>query len=129
MYRLGIHPRSAVAFRPARPEDVRWQPLVDVITETGRYVLRADLPGVDPATVEITMEEGVLTIAGERKVGTAAKDVRRTRSERVQGRFRRAFRLPEDADADGIAASSRHGVLEIVVPRRETSRRIEVRAA
>ncbi|HYW93089.1 MAG TPA: Hsp20/alpha crystallin family protein [Gammaproteobacteria bacterium] len=129
MYRVSIHPGRAASARPAGLEDVRWQPPVDVIAETGRYVLRADLPGVDPAGVEITMEDGVLRIAGERESATAGDDVRRTRRERVAGCFARSFRLPDDADPEAVSASSRHGVLEITVPRRERSRRIEVEAA
>ncbi len=124
MYRYRIHAGRVPAALAAD-----WQPPVDVVTETGRYLLRADLPGVDPAGVEITVEDGVLTVAGERPAHAATEGGRRTRSERACGRFSRVFELPEDADAEAVTASSHLGVLEIAVPRRDTRRRIEVEAA
>jgi HSP20 family protein len=105
-------------------------PAVDIREEDVRFVIHADLPGVDPAAIEVSMEDGVLSISGER--GTVGEQRRRDfrRAERARGRFLRRFRLPDGADADGIGATSRHGVLEIVIPKQHKlqPRRIEVAA-
>lgn len=108
-----------------------WTPAVDIREEDGRFVLRADLPGVEPKDVEITLEDGVLTLRGERSSETReAKDGWR-RVERISGRFFRRFTLPDTADAEGVSANSSHGVLEIVIPKqaRVQPKRITVKAA
>jgi HSP20 family protein len=108
-----------------------WAPAVDIIEEQDRFVLRADVPGVAPAEIDISMEDGVLTIAGERHTDKHddAEGVRRF--ERVSGRFYRRFSLPETADAEGIAAKSANGILEVTIPKQPEvqPRRITVEAA
>ena len=97
----------------------RWTPSVDVREDSGRFVITADIPGVDPEDIEVTMENGVLTIKGERKIETRDEgDSGYRRVERVHGSFYRRFTLPDTADAEAISASGRHGVLEVVVPKR-----------
>lgn len=105
-----------------------WMPAVDIREDADRYVLRADLPGVDPKDIEITMENGVLTIRGERTAETATDGSDFRRVERITGRFFRRFTLPDTADAENISASGRHGVLEITIPKhaKVQPRRIEV---
>ncbi|MBI1732332.1 MAG: Hsp20/alpha crystallin family protein [Gammaproteobacteria bacterium] len=96
-----------------------WRPAVDIKEETDRFVILADLPGVDPKDIEITAENGVLTVRGERK---SEKDEEREgfrRVERVRGTFYRRFSLPDTADTDGIKARGRDGVLEITLPKHE----------
>jgi HSP20 family protein len=95
-----------------------WTPSVDIKEEDDRYVLLADLPGVSPEDIEVTMENGILTLRGERN--TEARTVRSgyKRIERVYGSFYRRFSLPDTADAEGIAARYNNGVLEIVIPKR-----------
>jgi HSP20 family protein len=95
-----------------------WSPAVDIKEEADRYVLWADLPGVDPATIDIMMENGILTLKGERI--TEAKERREglKRAERVYGSFYRRFSLPDTADAEGISAKSSHGVVEISIPKK-----------
>lgn len=107
-----------------------WAPAVDIREEPNRYLVYADVPGVDPAQIEITMENGVLTISGERRAETDDNAGGFRRVERVRGKFLRRFTLPESADADKISATSAHGTLEIVIPKREQalSRRIPVDA-
>jgi HSP20 family protein len=100
-----------------------WAPAVDIEEYADRFVLQADVPGVDPAAIEITLEKGVLTLAGSRERGVeqAAPDkggVERRRSERAAGKFLRRFVLPDTADADSVSASNQHGVLQIVIPKR-----------
>ena len=106
----------------------RWSPRVDVREEDGRFVILADIPGVDPADIEIHMDKGTLTIKGERKSETRAEDGKFTRVERTAGAFERRFALPDSADADGITATGKHGVLEIAIPKKPetTPRRISV---
>lgn len=105
-----------------------WIPAVDIQEDADRYVLRADLPGVDPADIEITMENGMLTIRGDRSAERTIENGEYRRVERISGRFFRRFTLPDTADADKIAASGKHGVLEVTIPKHEKvqPRRISV---
>lgn len=99
-----------------------WAPAVDIEEHADQYVLHADVPGVDPATIEITLESGVLTLSGSREKIVEQKDVESRRIERVTGRFLRRFTLPESVDADAVKATGRHGVLAIVIPKREAAK-------
>ena len=94
-----------------------WTPAVDIREEDQRYVIHADVPGVNPDDIEVNMEDGVLTIKGERSTETTDEQAGYKRVERVRGSFYRRFSLPETADADGISAKSRDGVLEVVIPK------------
>jgi HSP20 family protein len=96
-----------------------WVPSVDIKEEENRFVIHADIPGVDPKEIEITMENGVLTIKGERVNETKEERKNYKRIERVRGAFYRRFSLPDTADADKISAIGKHGVLEVVIPKRE----------
>lgn len=99
-----------------------WAPCVDIKEEAGRFILYADIPGVDPKDIEITMENGVLTIKGERMSLREEKKEGYTRVERSQGTFYRRFALPDTADPERISAKGKHGVLEIVIPKREIAK-------
>ena len=105
-----------------------WSPTVDIKEEKHRFVLFADIPGVDPKDIEITMDNGVLTIKGERALESEEERAGYRRMERARGTFHRRFSLPETADAERITARSSHGVLTIDIPKRDlaTPRRIEV---
>jgi HSP20 family protein len=105
-----------------------WQPRVDVREEKDRFIIQADIPGLDPKDIEIHMENGVLTVKGERKAESKEATTQYTRIERAHGLFHRRFALPDSAHADGISASGKNGVLEIVIPKRPetTPRRISV---
>jgi HSP20 family protein len=87
-------------------------------------------PGVDPSTLEVNLERGLLSIAGERKSSVRSTDEKATAhiNERFEGRFSRAITLPDDADPDAVSADMRDGVLHISVQRRASSqpRRIAV---
>lgn len=96
-----------------------WAPPVDIKEEKDRFVLLADVPGVDPKDIEITMENGVLTIRGERKLEPEEERKGFHRMERARGVFYRRFALPDTAEAEKIAASGRNGVLEVVIPKQE----------
>jgi HSP20 family protein len=94
-----------------------WRPAVDIREEAERYVIEADLPGIDPKDIEITMEQGVLTIKGERSSEKEETHEGYRRVERVRGTFYRRFSLPDSADAEHIEAKGKNGVLEIVLPK------------
>lgn len=96
-----------------------WAPAVDVQVEKDRYIIRADVPGVDPKDIEITMENGVLTIKGQRETVTKEEREKYTRTERVRGSFYRRFSLPDTADVEKISAKSSNGVLELIIPKHE----------
>jgi HSP20 family protein len=110
-----------------------WMPAVDVREYANRFELLVDLPGVDPQGVEITLDNGVLTLSGERRErkssGDADTQVQQERRERRQGRFYRRFILPDTADAENVNASGRHGVLEISIKKHAKAqpRRIAVK--
>jgi HSP20 family protein len=106
-----------------------WRPAVDIKEETNRFLITADLPGVDPKDIEITMENGVLTIKGERTSEATEEKDGYKRVERVSGTFYRRFSLPDSADADSIEATGKDGVLTITLPKHEKvqPRRIEVK--
>jgi HSP20 family protein len=108
-----------------------WVPAIDIVEERDRFVLRADVPGVNPDDIEISMEKGVLTVAGERREERKEDFDGMRRLERVCGRFRRRFTLPESVDADRITAKTSNGILEVTIPKQPEvqSRRITVQAA
>jgi HSP20 family protein len=105
-----------------------WVPVVDIKEEKDRFVLHADLPGVKREDIDITMEDGVLSIRGERRLEEVQDEGEYKRIERAYGSFYRRFSLPDTADADNISARSNDGVLEVVIPKRESvkPRRIEI---
>ena len=108
-----------------------WVPAVDISEEDDRFVIRADVPGVNPSDLEITMEDGVLSIQGSRESTSEDEDNGLRRAERIRGRFRRSFSLPETANEEGIAADYNNGVLEIAIPKRQKAepKRITVKAS
>ncbi len=94
-----------------------WLPAVDVHEEAERFLVRADVPGVDRKDIDITAENGVLTIRGERKSETRENGKGYERVERVTGSFVRRFTLPETANTEEIKAKQVNGVLEITIPK------------
>ena len=108
-----------------------WVPAVDIIEEKERFVLRADIPGVTPADIDVSMDAGILTVSGERYAEDRANEDGMRRVERSSGRFHRRFTLPETADADNITAKSNNGILEVTIPKQAVieARRITVEAA
>lgn len=109
-----------------------WVPSVDINEFEDRFQLFVDVPGVDPKDVEITLDNGILVITGERfaQAGKDDENVTRRREERGKGRFYRRFILPDTVDAEKVKASDRHGVLEISIPKQAKAlpRRIKVAA-
>jgi HSP20 family protein len=108
-----------------------WVPAVDIIEENDRFVLRADVPGVEPSDIEVSMDAGVLSISGQRYEEARSEDAGMQRVERASGRFFRRFSLPDTADAESIKAQGKNGILEVTIPKlaEVQARRIEVEAA
>jgi HSP20 family protein len=106
----------------------QWVPRVDIKEEQERFVIFADLPGVDPASIEVNMDKGLLSIRGERRAEERSEGERYSRVERAHGVFYRRFALPESANPDGISAVGRNGVLDTSIPKRPEAspRRINV---
>lgn len=117
--------------RRAASRAADFAPPVDIFEEQGAIVLRADLPGVKPEDVRVTVENGVLTIAGERRFSATSDRAGAHRVESGYGSFTRSFTLPTSVAAEAIEASSEHGVLTIRVPKRAEvqPRRIPVTVA
>lgn len=106
-----------------------WVPAVDIQEDDNAYRIKADVPGVDPKDVEVTLENGVLSLSGERKQEKpSAHDY--SRVERQYGAFLRRFTLPSDADPENVTAEGKHGTLEITVGKSEKAKpkRIEVKS-
>jgi HSP20 family protein len=100
-----------------RAAPAAYVPPVDVHEEAERFVLQADLPGVELADIEITAEKGVLTLRGERKAEKREASQGYERIERVTGSFTRRFVLPENVQSDNIKARFSNGVLEVSIPK------------
>lgn len=94
-----------------------WTPAVDIAETTEAFQIHADLPGVKSEDIEVTAENGVLTIKGQRHEKTEQEKDNYKRIERFTGTFMRRFTLPETADVDSIKATTRDGVLELVIPK------------
>ncbi len=108
-----------------------WAPAVDIIEEKGRFVLRADVPGVRPEDIDVSMDNGTLSVAGERHAMATDENTGVQRIERATGRFLRRFTLPETADAETVSAKCANGILEVIIPKTPEiqARRITVEAA
>jgi HSP20 family protein len=108
-----------------------WVPQADIEEYADRFVLKLDVPGVDIASIEITLDKGLLTLSGERAKDASGKDVQRSRVERPHGRFHRRFTLPDTVDAAGVHATGRNGIVEVTIPKQPKAqpRRIQVASA
>src|SRR5580704_18771349 len=94
-----------------------WLPPVDIHEGADQFALHVDLPGVDPKAVEITADQGVLTIRGKREDARRESREGYRRVERITGEFQRRFSLPDSADAQNIKAKFVNGVLEVAIPK------------
>lgn len=110
-----------------------WMPAVDIREFVDRFELLVDLPGVDPKQVEITLDNSVLTLSGERRDEQSVEkngqgEIQQQRRERRLGRFHRRFILPDTVDAEKVTASGRDGVLAISIAKHAKAqpRRISV---
>jgi HSP20 family protein len=96
-----------------------WSPAVDILERGDEVVLKADLPGVTQNEIDIRVEEGTVTIQGERKFVKESSEENYVQIERPYGTFRRTFSIPRTIDQESIKASYKDGVLRIILPRRQ----------
>ena len=123
--------------RQATPADEEagpcsWLPVVDVYeADDHALVVTAEVPGIDRKDVSITLDDGVLTIAGERKIDSDVNRERWHRSERHYGSFRRSFTVPRTVDAGAVSAEHKDGTLRVRLPLKEDAKphRISIKAA
>ena len=108
-----------------------WQPSVDIFENKDQIVLEAELPGLQREEVELSIENNVLTLRGERKFAKREEADNYHRVERAYGSFARSFTLPPTVQGDGANAEYQDGVLRVTLPKREEvkARRIEVKTA
>lgn len=99
-----------------------WAPSVDISEDEGEYLITAELPEVKKEDVKVTVENGVVTIRGERKFEKEEKNKKFHRVERSYGSFQRSFSLPEDADPEKVAAEYKEGLLHVRLGKSETTK-------
>ena len=115
-------------FGADRDQSRRWVPPVDLVEAEDHFVLKADLPGLTEQDVSIEVQDGTLTISGERKDEHEARERGWYRIERSFGSFSRSLTLPDGVNADAITARFENGVLEVSIPKPEERkpRRVEI---
>ena len=108
-----------------------WAPLVDIVEDDHEYLIKAEVPEVKKEDVKVTVQNGVLSLMGDRKFTKEEKDKKYHRVERAYGSFVRSFSLPEDADENKVSADFKDGVLQVHLPKSEKARpkNIEVKIA
>jgi HSP20 family protein len=108
-----------------------WAPLEDIVEEEKEYLIKAELPEVKREDVKVSVEEGVLTVSGERKFEKEEKGKKYHRIERAYGRYARSFTLPDDADPSKVTAEFKDGVLRVHLPKSEKAKpkSVEIKVA
>jgi HSP20 family protein len=106
----------------SEPASRPWSPAVDIYETENDLVLKADLPDVDPKNVGIQLENGTLTLKGERKFEHEKNGKGFHRIERSYGSFVRAFSLPDTVDAENVKADYKNGVLTVTIPKKEVAK-------
>lgn len=106
-----------------------WRPAVDILETPQAYFIRAEIPGIDPSNVDVTVAGETITLRGEKMVEEKLPDQTWCMSERLAGRFERSFTLPSGISADNIEAEAQNGVLTVKVMKSEEAqpRKITVR--
>jgi HSP20 family protein len=99
-----------------------WNPAVDLYEKDDKFVINAELPGVEKKDITIDLKDRILTLSGERSYDNEVKEENYYRRERAYGKFHRAFTLPADVDSDKIKAESKNGVLQVEVPKPESKK-------
>jgi HSP20 family protein len=113
------------------PTVTRWKPAIDIEESAEQFELSADLPGVKPADIDITAEDGVLTIQGQRETKVPENKQGYQHLERVSGNFLRRFKLPDTANLEQISAQTDNGVLKVTIAKqvKAKARKIAVATA
>jgi len=108
-----------------------WAPPVDIFERGDHLVIRAEIPGVEMGDIDVRIENGVLTVHGQRKQASDVKEENAYRLERIYGTFTRSFSLPTTVDAANVTATYKDGVLEVTVPKIDAAKpkRVDIKAA
>jgi HSP20 family protein len=119
-------------FRSSRPAKdgisaAGWMPAVDVVDEKDSIRVKADLPGLTKEGIEVSVDNGMLTIKGEKKEEKETREKDYIRSERYYGAFHRSFTLPAGVDAQKVNAVYKDGVLDITLPKREDAKTKQIK--
>ncbi|SVA87146.1 uncharacterized protein METZ01_LOCUS140000 [marine metagenome] len=124
-----FHNRLASVLGGEGLQSVAWLPVVDIEETEQNYVIRVELPGLEKNMVKVVVENGALTLSGERDLERKVEGKTFHRVERSHGIFRRSFTLPEDVDSESVVANFKDGLLEIHVAKHEKTlpKSIEVR--
>lgn len=124
-----FHNRLASVLGGEGLQSAAWSPVVDIEESAEAYTIRAELPGLSKEKVKVTVENGVLTLSGERDLERRVETKTFHRVERSHGTFTRSFTLPDDVDPESVAANFKDGLLEIQITKREEAlpKSIEVR--
>jgi len=126
-----LHSRlnSILGLTAARPADgketmtvAEWSPLVDIAEDDKEYLIKAELPELRKENVKVTVENGVLSLSGERQYEKEEKGRKFHRVERAYGSFCRSFTIPDDADADRVSAEFKDGVLTVHLAKSEKAK-------
>jgi HSP20 family protein len=108
---------SRYPFESTQTTDYDWQPHVDITETETAYKVHAEIPGVSPQDVDVTLHNGILTVKGEKTTTHEHEEGETKHRERTYGSFSRQFSLPETTDEDGVKAKAVNGVLEIEIPK------------
>ncbi len=100
----------------------KWAPVADILETKDAYIIRAELPGIDEKDIDIEIENGTLTLKGERKFESKMEEKDFRRIERMYGSFFRSFTLPQNVATDKITAAFVNGVIEVIVPKKEEAK-------
>ena len=119
---LGLSPTRAGTCDKEAMTIAQWAPSVDISEDDKEWLVKTDLPEVKKEDVKVTVENGVLTITGERKFEKEEKDKKYHRIERAYGNFLRSFALPDAADGSKVAAEFKDGVLKVHLPKSEKAK-------
>ncbi len=103
-------------------KSLRWSPSADISETAKEYLIRAELPAVKKEDVQVTLDEGVITIKGERRQQQEEKGEKYHRVESLYGSFERSFSLPDNVSADAIRCESKDGILSVHIPKREATK-------
>ncbi|MFB3885332.1 MAG: Hsp20/alpha crystallin family protein [Thermodesulfobacteriota bacterium] len=111
-----------------RPEEEReWIPSLDIAETKNELVVKAEVPGMDPKNIDISLSDGVLTIKGEKKQEKEEKEADYHLVERSYGAFSRSVQLPSEVQEDKISAAYKDGILKITLPKSEEAKKKEIK--
>lgn len=110
-----------------RGEEGEWLPSLDVAETKNELVVKAEVPGMDPKDIDISLSDGVLTIKGEKRQEKEEKEADYHVVERSYGSFMRSVQLPKEVQSDKISASYKNGILRITLPKSEEAKKKEVK--